>query len=277
MNPIDLGPWTVGPGEPLTFFSGPCVIEGRDKCLAIAEALAELARDLDLRLVFKASYDKANRTSVDSYRGPGIEEGLKILAEVKEQFGFQILTDVHAPEQVAPVAEVADVLQLPAFLCRQTDLVLALGESGKVVKIKKGQFLSPGDVGHVVRKIESTGNRRILITERGTSFGYGHLVADMRSLVWLREHGYPIVFDATHSVQRPGSPGSSGFTGGDGALAPVLARAAVAVGVNAVFMETHLNPSEALSDKQNAVPFGDLRGVMETLLDIHAVLNPATA
>ncbi len=255
----------------LALMAGPCVIESREGCLALAEALAQLAARLKVPFIFKASFDKANRTSLSSYRGPGLDEGLAILAEVKARFNVPVVTDVHEPFQCAPVATVADVLQIPAFLCRQSDLVAAAGETGRVVNVKKGQFLAPEDMVNVVRKIEATGNRNIVLTERGASFGYHNLVADMRSLLVMRELGYPVVFDATHSVQRPGGLGTG--SGGDGRWAPALARAAVATGVDGVFIETHFNPPQALSDAANAIAFGALEGLLAKLLKIHAVVN----
>jgi len=218
--------------------------------------------------VFKASYDKANRTSIRSFRGPGLREGLEILAEVKRRYGLPILTDVHSVAEVGPAAEVADILQIPAFLCRQTDLVVAAARTGRVVNVKKGQFLAPFDMRHVVEKIESTGNHRILLTERGTSFGYHNLVVDFRSLIWMAETGYPVVFDATHSVQRPGGAGDR--SGGDAALAPALARAAVAVGCAAIFIETHPEPSRALSDGANSIPLHALPKLWRDLCAIAA-------
>ena len=259
----------------LTFIAGPCVIESRAMALDLAKRLSALARKLGVGYVFKASFDKANRTSVDSFRGPGIEKGLEILAEVRQTFGVPVLTDVHEPWQCKLAAEVCDVLQIPAFLARQTDLVVAAGETGAVVNVKKGQFMAPEDMANVVRKIESTGNRRIVLCERGASFGYRNLVADMRSLPIMRSLGYPVVFDATHSVQRPGGLGTG--SGGDGRFAPLLARAAVAVGVDGVFMETHVNPKKALSDAANAIAFKDVKRLWRTLLAIHDVVNPRRA
>ena len=241
-----------GGGAPLALIAGPCVIESRDMAFDLAARLAALARKEKIPFVFKASYDKANRTSVRAFRGPGLAKGLEILAEIKQRFDVPILVDVHQVGEVGPAAVVADILQLPAFLCRQTDLVVALGESGRVVNIKKGQFLAPWDVRHVIEKVESTGNRNILLTERGASFGYNNLVADLRSLLIMREFGYPVVFDATHSVQLPG--GRAEGTGGDGKWAPYLSRAAVAAGCDGLFWETHRNPQEAKSDKDNALP-----------------------
>ena len=249
---VKAGRVRFGGGAPLALIAGPCVIESRAMAFDLAARLVALAQKEKIPLVFKASYDKANRTSIRAFRGPGLAKGLEILAGIKEKFGVPILTDVHQVSEVKPAAEVADILQLPAFLCRQTDLVVALGESGRVVNIKKGQFLAPWDVRHVIEKVESTGNRNVLLTERGASFGYNNLVADMRSLLILRQFGYPVVFDATHSVQLPGGRGDG--TGGDGQWAPYLSRAAVAAGCDGLFWETHRNPPEAKSDKDNALP-----------------------
>jgi 2-dehydro-3-deoxyphosphooctonate aldolase (KDO 8-P synthase) len=268
---IDLGPFAAGGGNGLFLICGPCVIESRDVLLEIAEALAVWSRREGVPLVFKASYDKANRTSMGAFRGPGLDEGLNLLREVKETYGFPILTDIHHPEQAAPVSEVADILQIPAFLCRQTDLLLAAAATGAVVNVKKGQFLAPEDMGPVVRKIEESGHRRILLTERGTTFGYHNLVVDMRGLVEMRNCGYPVIFDATHSVQRPG--GGKGHTTGDGFLAPYLARAAAAVGVDGFFIETHVRPEEAQSDRENLIPLTQLPRLWEQLQAISEVLN----
>lgn len=268
---IRVGGIRIGGKNPLVLIAGPCVIEDRRSCLGLAGRLVRLARQEKIPLIFKASYDKANRTSHTSFRGPGLVRGLEILKEVREQYDVPILVDVHNEQEVPLAARVADVLQLPAFLCRQTDLALALGESGRVVNIKKGQFLAPGDVRHVVAKVESTGNRKILVTERGVSFGYNNLVADMRSLLVLRELGYPVIFDATHSVQRPGA--GDGATSGEGRWAPDLARAAVAVGCDGVFLETHTHPARALSDRDNAVSVSALGGLCRQLKAIHAVVR----
>ena len=249
---VKAGRVRFGGGAPLALIAGPCVIESRAMAFDLAARLAALAKKEKIPLVFKASYDKANRTSIRAFRGPGMAQGLEILAGIKEKYGVPILVDVHQVSEVKPAAEVADILQLPAFLCRQTDLVVALGESGRVVNIKKGQFLAPWDVRHVIEKVESTGNKTILLTERGASFGYNNLVADMRSLLIMRQFGYPVVFDATHSVQLPG--GRAEGTGGDGQWAPYLSRAAVAAGCDGLFWETHRNPPEAKSDKDNALP-----------------------
>ena len=255
----------------LAFIAGPCVIESRESALDLAKRLCALARKLKVPYVFKASFDKANRTSIDSFRGPGIDKGLDILAEIRSKFGVPVLTDVHEPWQARVVAEVCDVIQIPAFLARQTDLVVAAGETGAVVNVKKGQFMAPEDMAPVVRKIESTGNRRIVLCERGASFGYRNLVADMRSLLIMRELGYPVVMDATHAVQRPGGLGTG--SGGDGKYAPALARAAVATGVDGVFMETHMNPKVAKSDAANAIKFSEVEKLWKTLLRIHEVVK----
>ena len=261
---------SFGGGE-LTFIAGPCVIESRAMAMDLAKRLSALARKLGVGFIFKASFDKANRTSVDAFRGPGIDKGLEILAEVRQTFGVPVLTDVHEPWQCRPVAEVCDVLQIPAFLARQTDLVVAAGETGAVVNVKKGQFMAPEDMAPVVRKIESTGNRRIVLCERGASFGYRNLVADMRSLLIMRELGYPVVMDATHAVQRPGGLGTG--SGGDGKYAPALARAAVATGVDGVFMETHVNPKRAKSDAANAIRFADVEKLWKTLVRINEIVK----
>ena len=262
---------TIGGGAPLALIAGPCVIENRAGCLALAQKLVQLARAEKIPLIFKASYDKANRTSHKSYRGPGLVHGLAILREIREKLGVPILTDVHDVREVEPAASVADILQIPAFLCRQTDLVLAAAASQRVVNIKKGQFLSPWDMQHVIAKIESAGCRRILVTERGVSFGYNNLVADMRSLLIMRELGYPVIFDATHSVQLPGGAGDQ--SGGDGRFAPNLARAAVATGCDGVFLETHPKPALALSDKANALPLAALKKLWRQLIAIDAVVR----
>ncbi|WP_372794639.1 3-deoxy-8-phosphooctulonate synthase [Pontiella sp.] len=245
-----------GGNNPLAMIAGPCVIESREGCMAIADKLVKLSEKQNIPFVFKASYDKANRTSIDSYRGPGIEKGLEILAEIKSKYNVPVLTDVHSIEEIRIASQVVDIIQLPAFLIRQTDLVVAAGESGIAVNVKKAQFAAPWDMKNVVRKIEATGNKKIMLTERGASFGYNTLVADMRSLIIMGELGYPVIFDATHSVQSPGGQGDT--SGGDGRFAPYLAKAAAAVGVDGMFIETHPNPAEALSDGPNMIPLADL-------------------
>lgn len=268
---LDLGPFTVGGESGLFLICGPCVIESREVLLEIAEALATWSEAERVPLVFKASFDKANRTSLSAFRGPGLEEGLALLQEVKSTFGLPILTDIHLPEQAAPVSEVADILQIPAFLCRQTDLLTAAAASRAVVNVKKAQFLAPGDMKSVVNKLVESGNRKLMLTERGTSFGYQNLVVDMRGLVEMRDLGFPVIFDATHSVQRPGA--GEGFTAGDGFLAPYLARAAAAVGVDGFFIETHVRPEEAMSDQQNLIPFHQLSRLWEQLVSISELLQ----
>ncbi len=262
---VTIGELTLGNDRPLVLIAGPCALESRAHALEMSQALAELTAGLGVGLIYKTSFDKANRTSLGSNRGLGLEEGLPILAEVRETAGCPVLTDVHAPEQCAPVAEVVDVLQIPAFLCRQTDLLVAAGETGKAINVKKGQFLAPWDMKNVVAKIEASGNSNVMVCERGASFGYNTLVSDMRSLpIMAAETGCPVVFDATHSVQQPGGQGTT--SGGQREFVPVLARAAVAVGVAAVFMETHQDPDNAPSDGPNMVPLDELRELVETLL-----------
>jgi 2-dehydro-3-deoxyphosphooctonate aldolase (KDO 8-P synthase) len=257
---VKVGNIEIGGGNPLAIIAGPCVIESRDSALKHATLLKQAAERAGVPYIFKSSYDKANRSSGDSYRGPGLEMGLKILAEVKKQVGVPILTDVHEIEQVGAVKEIADVLQIPAFLCRQTDFVTAVARSGRVVNVKKGQFLAPWDVGNVLEKILATGNQQVLLTERGVSFGYNNLISDMRSLVIMRELGYPVVFDATHSLQLPGGLGKA--SGGDRKYIGPLARAGVAAGVDALFMEVHEDPDRALSDGPNSLPLTEFEGLV---------------
>jgi 2-dehydro-3-deoxyphosphooctonate aldolase (KDO 8-P synthase) len=268
---VKVGNIEIGAGRPLVVIAGPCVIESRESALKHASLLKEAADRVGVPYIFKSSYDKANRSSVDSYRGPGLDKGLEILAEVKQKTGVPILTDVHEREQVASVREVADVLQIPAFLCRQTDFVVAVAQSGKVVNVKKGQFLAPWDIGNIVDKILSANNDQILLTERGASFGYNNLVSDMRSLVVMRELGYPVVFDATHSLQLPGGLGKA--SGGERRYIGPLARAGVAVGVDALFMEVHENPDQALSDGPNSLPLGEFEGVLRIVKEIDGILK----
>ena len=267
--PVDKGV-VFGDGG-LVFIAGPCVIESRSMALGIARRLVESAARLGAKFVFKASFDKANRTSVDAFRGPGIEKGLEILAEVRSTFGVPVLTDVHEPWQCRPVAEVCDILQIPAFLARQTDLVVAAGETGAVVNVKKGQFMAPEDMAAVVRKIESTGNRRITLCERGASFGYRNLVADMRSLLIMRELGYPVVMDITHSLQQPNQ--TAGVTGGMPQMIETIAKAAIAVGADGLFIETHENPQIAKSDGANMLRLDLLEGLLDRLLKVRAAVR----
>jgi len=259
----------IGGGK-LVFIAGPCVIESRAMALGIAAELSALSKKLKVGYIFKASFDKANRTSVDSFRGPGIDKGLDILAEVRSKYGVPVLTDIHEPWQAKVAAQVCDVLQIPAFLARQTDLLVAAGETGAVVNVKKGQFMAPEDMAAVVGKIESTGNRRIVLCERGSSFGYRNLVVDMRSLAIMRSLGYPVVMDATHAVQRPGGLGNA--SGGDGKYAPLIARAAVAAGVDGVFTEVHPSPKNAKSDAANAIRLRDIGNLWKTLVALNNVV-----
>jgi 2-dehydro-3-deoxyphosphooctonate aldolase (KDO 8-P synthase) len=261
---IAIGNVTVGNDLPLTLIAGPCALESRQHALEMSQALVEMTGRLGIGLIYKTSFDKANRTSVQSNRGLGLAAALPILAEVREKRGCPVLTDVHLPDQCAAVAEAVDVLQIPAFLCRQTDLILAAAETGKALNIKKGQFLAPWDMKNVVAKAESTGNANIMVCERGASFGYNTLVSDMRSLPILAETGCPVVFDATHSVQQPGGQGTA--SGGERRFVPVLARAAVAIGVAAVFMETHQDPDSAPSDGPNMVPLDRMEGLIANLM-----------
>jgi len=262
---IHIGNIAVGNDKPMALIAGPCALESRAHALEMSHALVELTGRLGLGLVYKTSFDKANRTSLEGARGLGLEASLPILAEVREKWGCPVLTDVHEPQQCAAVAEAVDVLQIPAFLCRQTDLLVAAARTGRVVNVKKGQFLAPWDMKNVAAKIAGAGNENILLTERGVSFGYNTLVNDMRALPILAETGYPVVFDATHSVQQPG--GRGGSSGGQREFVPVLARAAVAVGVAAVFMETHEDPDRAPSDGPNMVRLKELPALLETLLE----------
>jgi 2-dehydro-3-deoxyphosphooctonate aldolase (KDO 8-P synthase) len=259
----------VGNDRPFALIAGPCAIESREHAIEVAEELVAITRAAEIPLIYKSSFDKANRTSLNSGRGMGIDQGLAILAEVRERFGCPVLTDVHEPPQCAVAAEYVDVLQIPAFLCRQTDLVMAAGETGKTVNVKKGQFLAPWDMANVAAKVAATGNDRILLTDRGTSFGYNTLVSDMRGLPEMAREGYPVVIDATHSVQQPG--GKGGSSGGQREFVPVIARAALAVGVAAVFMECHPNPDSAPSDGPNMVPMDQVAGLLATFKKIDAV------
>ncbi len=270
-RPVSVGSVTVGAGHPLALIAGPCVIEGEDHLLGVAERLQEICGRVGIPVILKSSYDKANRTSLASFRGPGIKRGLEFLRRVREKTGLPVLTDVHDVSQVTLAAEVVDALQIPAFLCRQTDLLLAAGQSGLAVNVKKGQFLSPGEVPRLVEKVVSTGNHRLLITERGTSFGYNNLVVDMRALPMMRAIGYPVVFDATHSLQLPGGTGVA--SGGLREYVPHLARAAVAAGCDVIFMEVHPDPDRAPSDGATMWPLGELEVLLRSLLRISAALR----
>ncbi|MCO5170183.1 MAG: 3-deoxy-8-phosphooctulonate synthase [Planctomycetes bacterium] len=270
MKPFDVAGVTVGEPGRLFLIAGPCVVEDPARTVRIGRRARDICRDLGVPYIFKASYDKANRSSAKGARGPGVEQGLDVLRRVKEELDVPILTDVHLPEQCAVAAEVADVLQIPAFLCRQTDLVLAAAATGRVVNIKKGQFLAPWDARHPLEKARQGGATRVMLTERGASFGYGNLVSDMRSLVIMRRLGVPVVFDATHSVQLPGARGES--TAGEREFIPYLARAAVATGVDGLFAEVHEDPASSPSDAETILPLDDLPGLLETLLKIKALV-----
>jgi len=265
-RPVQIGKLALGAARPLFFIAGPCVIESERHAMKMAERLSAVARDLGVPYIFKASYDKANRTSLDSYRGPGLQRGLEILARIKESFGVPVLTDVHDVAQVGPAAEVCDIIQIPAFLSRQTDLLLAAGQSPAAVNIKKGQFLSPWEFRHAIDKVAAAGNHRILATERGTSFGYNNLVVDMRGLAVMKGYGYPVVLDVTHALQLPGGEGTR--SGGQPQFIETLARAGVAAVVDGVFMEVHDNPSKALSDSPNALHLRLFRPLVERLRDL---------
>ena len=265
--PARIGPYLCGPGQPLLLIAGPCVMENEGLCLRIAETLASIAAALPLQVVFKASFDKANRTSAGAFRGPGLDEGLAVLDKVRAATGLPVTTDMHLPSQAAAIGAVCDLIQIPAFLCRQTDLLLAAAATGRAVNVKKGQFLAPGDMRHAVAKLLAGGCHDVCLCERGTFFGYGRLVNDFTGLPAMRQFGVPVIFDATHSVQQPASLGDA--TGGDRTLIEPLARAAVAVGVEGLFMETHPDPDSSPSDGPNMVPLDQLRPLLERLLRIH--------
>jgi 2-dehydro-3-deoxyphosphooctonate aldolase (KDO 8-P synthase) len=271
MELVKVKKFLIGKGQPLTVMCGPCVIESEELALETAEFLKELYSSLGLNLIYKSSYDKANRSSYHSFRGPGLDEGLKILEKIRRELDLPVLTDVHSPEEATAAGEVCDVLQIPAFLCRQTDLVTAAGKTGAVINVKKGQFMAPWDMQNVVDKIVATGNRRIILTDRGTSFGYNNLVSDMRTIPILQEMGFPVCFDASHSVQIPGGHGTS--SGGQRKFIPTLAKAAIAAGCDCIFLEAHPNPAEAKSDKDSVYPFNQLKGLMEELKKIYDVVH----
>jgi 2-dehydro-3-deoxyphosphooctonate aldolase (KDO 8-P synthase) len=264
---------TIGGKNPLALIAGPCVIEGREETLRIAETLQEIAGSVSIPLIFKSSYDKANRSSLKSFRGPGLRRGLEILREVKERFALPILSDCHRFEEIREAASVLDMIQIPAFLCRQTDFVVEVAKAGRPVNVKKGQFIAPLEVKNIIDKITSTGNQKILITERGFTFGYNNLVVDMRSLVILRQFGYPVVFDATHSVQLPG--GKMDSSGGEGEFIPALSRAATAVGIDALFLEVHENPDQALCDGPNSFPIQKLPSLLNQIKEIDHIVKEA--
>jgi 2-dehydro-3-deoxyphosphooctonate aldolase (KDO 8-P synthase) len=269
---VDIGSFKAGQGQKPFLIAGPCVIESEQLVMDTAGRIAEIARSLTVPYVFKSSYDKANRTSITSFRGPGLHKGLEILAKVKKEIGVPVLTDVHTEEEATEAGRVVDMLQIPAFLCRQTDLLIAAAKTGKVVNVKKGQFLSPGEIGNAVKKLEECGNRRIVLTERGSSFGYNNLVVDMRSFPIMRSFGYPVVFDATHSVQLPGGGGTT--SSGQREFVEPLACAAAGAGVDGFFMEVHPNPDEALSDGPNMVPLHLLKSLLERVMRICDAAKP---
>jgi len=270
---ISIGSVKIGANRPLILIAGPCVIESESATLRHAERLMTICNGLSMPLIFKASYDKANRTSIGAFRGPGMKDGLKILAKVKESLGLPVISDIHSIEQIAPAAEVLDVLQIPAFLCRQTDLLVAAAKSGRVINVKKGQFLAPWDMKNVAGKLAASGNEDIILTERGASFGYNNLVVDMRSFPVMRSTGYPVVFDATHSVQLPGGQGDS--SGGQREFVEYLSKAAVATGIDGVFMEVHEDPDQALCDGPNSIPLSELPVLLKKLRAIDALVKQA--
>ena len=260
MKKVVIKNFSIGLGQPLTIMAGPCVIESEELSLSVAEALKKMFGRYSINLIFKSSYDKANRSSYDSFRGPGIEEGLRILQRVQREFDLPIITDVHTMQEAQMAGEVCEVLQIPAFLCRQTDLINAAALTGAVINVKKGQFLAPGDMGNVVKKIEATGNQQIILTDRGTTFGYNHLISDMRGIKQMQRFGYPVCFDATHSVQKPGSLGDS--TGGDREFIPILAKSALAAGANCLFIEVHPHPEKAKSDAASVLSISELERLL---------------
>ena len=271
MNTVQVGNFSIGNGQPLALLAGPCVLEGLDRCLLIGRTIKEITGRLGIPYVFKASFDKANRSSFNGFRGPGLKKGLEMLQTSKDELQVPIVTDVHTEEQIEPVAKVADIIQIPAFLCRQTDLLYAAAQSGAVVNVKKGQFMAPGDMRNVVDKLHEGGCSQILLTERGASFGYNNLVVDMRTFPIMRSFGYPVVFDGTHSVQLPGGAGTC--SAGNREFVPNLVRAAVGAGVDALFMEVHDNPEEALCDGPNMVYLDKLEDLLKDALAIHEVVR----
>ncbi|MBI4975010.1 MAG: 3-deoxy-8-phosphooctulonate synthase [Candidatus Omnitrophica bacterium] len=268
---IAIGKIKIGGDNPLVLIAGPCVIESLVSALKHARALKDITESLGMPFIYKSSYDKANRTSITSYRGPGLEKGLRILKKVRDELGVPILSDIHCKEEVKPASKVLDVIQIPAFLSRQTDLIIACAKTGKVINIKKGQFLAPWDIRHGIKKIESTGNRKILLTERGASFGYNNLVSDFRSILIMKEFGYPVIYDATHSVQTPAGKGNR--SGGDRKFIPYLSMAAVTCGADGIFIEVHENPDKALSDGPNMVRLKDLEGILKKIKRIESVMR----
>lgn len=271
MKSLSIGKFKVGEKQPFAIISGPCIIESESHTLKCAEALVEICHELHIPLIFKASYDKANRSAIDSFRGPGLKEGLKILKKVKDTFNIPVTTDIHEISHANPTAEVCDILQIPAFLCRQTDLLLAAAETKKIVNIKKGQFVAPWDMNNAVDKVLSTGNDQIILTDRGTCFGYNNLVSDMRAIPIMKQIGYPICFDASHSAQLPGGLGKQ--TGGQRQFIPTLAKAAVASGCHILFIESHPDPKNAKSDSTTVFPFEDLKQLLKELIPLYALIN----
>ncbi len=274
MQKVPVRHFHIGDHQPLTFIAGPCVIESEDHCLSCAYELKKMFSLHQMNFIFKASYDKANRTSIDNYRGPGLQEGLRILQRVKEELDLPIISDVHTVEEVPAAAEVCDILQIPAFLCRQTDLLLAAGKTGKTIELKKGQFMAPWDIEHGIKKIQSTGNQQIIVAERGTTFGYNNLVSDMRSIPIIKKFGFPVLYNATHSVQLPGGQGSA--TGGHREFVPILAKAALVAGANAIYMEAHPNPTQAKSDAATQISFADLPKILVELEQLYALTRDWT-
>lgn len=268
---VKIGHTEIGGNRPLVLIAGPCVIESEDQVRKTIEGLKEITGEINIPFIFKSSYDKANRTSIKSYRGPGLDKGLEILEKVKREFDIPLLVDVHRIEEVKLVSKVADILQVPAFLCRQTDLIISIARTGKPINVKKGQFLAPWDMQNVIEKIESTGNKNILLTERGSCFGYNNLVVDMKSLPIIRSFGYPVVFDATHSVQKPGGKGTT--TAGEREYVPFLAQAAVATGIDGLFLEVHPQPEKALSDGPNMIRLSRVKELLEKLIKIDKVVK----
>ena len=271
MHIVKVGDYVVGQGNPLMLMAGPCVLEGYERSLMIGKKAKAICDELGIPYVFKASFDKANRSSINSFRGPGIDEGLKILAQIKKDLGVPVVTDIHEPWHADKAAEVVDILQIPAFLCRQTDLVYTAAKTGKTVNVKKAQFLAPWDMKNVITKVEEAGNQNLMLTERGSSFGYNTLVTDMRGLAVMRELGYPVVMDATHSVQIPGGQGTS--SGGQSQYVPHMARAAAAIGIDALFLEVHDNPAEALSDGPNMVQLDNLKKLLQDVITIDKIVR----
>jgi 2-dehydro-3-deoxyphosphooctonate aldolase (KDO 8-P synthase) len=271
MNEVKVGEVRIGQGNPMALIAGPCVIENEEMIFMTAQKLKEVCDRLSIPLIFKSSYDKANRTSITSFRGPGIERGLKILSEVKDKFSIPVISDIHALDEIKPAAEILDALQIPAFLCRQTDLILSASRTGKPVNVKKGQFLAPWDVKPLIEKFVSTGNQNLFLTERGTSFGYNNLIVDFRGFSIIRSFGYPLFFDVTHSLQLPGGKGS--ISGGQREFAPSLTRAAVAAGVDGLFIEVHPDPVKALSDASTMIPLVEMEGLLRQTKPIHDMIR----